>query len=125
MSWTVPELKDCDPGIEPFEYQVLVRMAAPTKVTSGGVILADATHFKQSWGSDHALLVAVAPAAFSYHDWASQTKMPTPGDAVFVGQFPGHEIVGRDGEKYRLCADREIRAVLERAEARVEKLNAA
>jgi co-chaperonin GroES (HSP10) len=123
MTWKLPTLAECDPGIEPFEYQVLVAMAQKEEKTSGGVILPDATQFRQSWGSDHALLVAVSTAAFSYHDWPAGTTMPAPGDVVFVGQFPGDEITGRDGRKYRLCSDRSIGAVIERAAAQPQELS--
>lgn len=122
MTWKLPTVAECDPGIDPFEFQVLVAMAEPEKATRGGVLLPDATVFKTSWGANHARLIAVSPGAFSYHNWPEGVHLPEPGDVVFVGQFPGDEIEGRDGRKYRLCADREIGAVFKSADAQPLKL---
>lgn len=114
-TWKVPELTDCKPGIEPFEFQCLVRMAKVEEKTAGGIFLTDATKSGLSWGADHARLIEVSPAAFSYHEWPHGFTKPKAGDVVFVGRFPGTEVEGKDGEKYRLINDREILAVVERA----------
>lgn len=114
MTWKTPALGDCDPGIEPTEYQVLVIMAEKEEKTAGGVLLPDATREKEGWGSTHARLLAVSPLAFSYTDRTDWIP-PAAGDVVFTGKYPGEEIVGRDGKAYRLCSDREISGIIERA----------
>lgn len=123
MTWKLPTLAECDPGIEPFEFQVLVTMAKKDEKTSGGVILPDATKFRQEWGADHARIIAISPAAFTYHEWPPGTRLPQVGDVVFVGQFPGEKIGGRDDREYRLVSDRSIGAVIERAAAQPQELS--
>lgn len=115
MKYRVPDLSECVPGIEPFEFQALVRMSVSEETTKGGIILTDATRSGLAWGADHGRLVAVSPAAFSYHAWKSDVRLPGVGDVVFCGQHAGQKVKGADGEEYRLISDREIRAVIERA----------
>lgn len=117
MSWSTPKLEDCSPGIEPTEYQCLIAMAEKAKQTAGGILLPEAVHDKEQWGSDHARLLACSPLAFSYSkDWPTQARKPQPGDVVFVGKFPGDEITGRDGRAYRLISDREILGIIKEPE---------
>lgn len=117
MTWKTPTLADCAPAIEPTEYQVLVAMAQKEAVTPGGILLPDALAEKEQWGSTHARLLAVSPLAFSYATWPGNARKPQVGDVVFVGKFPGDEVIGRDGKTYRLCNDREIAGIIERADA--------
>lgn len=123
MTWKTPALADCDAGIEPTEYQVLVAMAEFEARTAGGIILTDATREKEGWGSAHARLLAVSPLAFSYSkEWPSEAAKPQVGDVVFTGKYPGEEVVGRDGKTYRLRSDREIAGIIERAEAQANEV---
>jgi co-chaperonin GroES (HSP10) len=126
VSWKTPTLADCDSGIEPTEFQVLIAMAVKEAKTSGGILLPEATREKEGWGSTHARLLAVSPLAFSYSDaWPSPLAKPQIGDVVFVGKYPGEEVIGRDGQTYRLCADREIAGIIERADAQAMEQNRA
>jgi chaperonin GroES len=118
MTWKTPALADCQPCIEPTEYQVLVAMAEFQEKTAGGVILTEATREKEGWGSAHARLLAVSPLAFTYvAKWPEGSRPPQVGDVVHTGKYPGEEVIGRDGKTYRLCSDREIKGIIERAEA--------
>lgn len=117
MTWTVPKLTDCDPGVEPFEFTVLVVMAEKEAKTSGGIMLPESTRDREEWGSDHARILAASPLAYTYAVWPEGTLTPAVGDVVFVGRYPGSEIMGRDGRKYRLIDGREVKAVIERAHA--------
>lgn len=114
--WTVPALADCDPGIEPARYGVLLAPAERSEKTAGGILLPDVMRDRDQWRANSFRLVAVAPFAFTYEkDWSGARK-PQVGDVVFAGEFPGDEVTGRDGRKYRLCEDTQIRAVIERIE---------
>lgn len=115
MNWTVPTLAECDPKIEPFEFQVLVAMAEKPSVTKGGLVLPESIRDREEWGSDHARLLAVSPMAFNYVELPPTARRPQVGDVVFLGKYPGSEVTGADGKTYRLCSDREIKAVIERA----------
>lgn len=116
MSWKVPTVAECDPQIEPFEFQVLVAMAEKPAKTAGGIMLPESTRDREEWGSDHARLLAVSPMAFNYVELPQGALRPQVGDVVFLGKYPGDEVTGADGKTYRLCSDREIKAVIERAE---------
>ena len=121
MSWKIPTLADCNPGIEPTEYRVLVALAEKEAVTTGGIIIPTELKDKEDWRANTARLVAVSPLAFGYEKWPEGSRIPQVGDAVFVGRFPGEQIDGADGRTYRLCSDREVAAVLERAQQPQEK----
>jgi chaperonin GroES len=117
LTWKTPTFAECEPGIEPTEYQVLIAMAEFEGKTPGGIILTASTKEKEQWGATHARLLAVSPLAFTYATWPADARKPTPGDVVFVGKYPGDEVIGRDGKTYRLCSDREISGIIERAKA--------
>lgn len=122
--WTVPALDKLDPGIEPARYSVLLAAAERAEKTAGGILLPDLMRDREQWRANSYRLVAVAPFAFTYEkDWSAARK-PQVGDVVFAGEFPGDEITGRDGRKYRLCEDTQIRAVLERGEGPTSVLDA-
>jgi co-chaperonin GroES (HSP10) len=113
-TWTTPDLTECNPGIEPMHINVLVAMAELPKKSAGGIIIPDATHERESWGADHARVIAVSQHAFTYaKDWTS--PQPQPGDVVFVGKYAGSDVMGQDGRKYKLVTDQEIAAVIERS----------
>lgn len=117
MTWTTPTVAESDPGIEPTEYCCLVRMAEFEGKTPGGIILTATTSDREQWGATHARLLAVSPLAFGYAVWPDDARKPQVGDVVFVGRYPGDEVVGRDGKTYRLISDREISGIIERADA--------
>lgn len=117
MNWTVPTLADCDHGFEPMEFKCVVIMAQKPEKTAGGIILAPEAQEREQFGSDHARLLAISPLAFTYENWPEGARKPQVGDVVFLGKYPGVEVIGRDGKTYRICNDREIAAVMERAEA--------
>lgn len=115
MTWTVPALADCAPDIEPVEYQCLVAMSEFSERTAGGILLTEETKDREAYKASTARLVAVSPLAFTYaEDTAWKLAQPRVGDVVFVGKYPGDEIEGRDGRKYRLIGDRQVGAVMER-----------
>jgi co-chaperonin GroES (HSP10) len=115
MSFIVPALADCDPGIAPTEFQVLLIMGEKPEKTTGGVFLTDDAKDRENFRSARARLVAVSPHAFSYvADW-SDARKPRPGDEVVTGKYPGDEVTGRDGKTYRICTDRDVKAVVEGA----------
>jgi co-chaperonin GroES (HSP10) len=118
MTYRTPSLAECRPEIEPTEYAVLIAMAQKEERTAGGIILTQDAQDQDTWRASIGRLVAVSPLAFTYDKWPDGAPKPQVGDLVFVGSFPGAEVEGRDGRKYRLCDDKSIKAViLERAEA--------
>lgn len=114
-------LNDCNPGIEPFEFNVLVYPEETETVTKGGIILTDRQREVEGIASVRGLLVAVSPAAFSYHDWPDSVKLPEAGDHVIFAKYAGTLITGDDGKEYRICKDKDITAIVRR---RAEALKA-
>jgi co-chaperonin GroES (HSP10) len=114
--WTVPDLKDCDAGIEPTEYNVLIAMATKPEKSAGGVIFTEETRDREQWGAEHGRILGVSPLAFNYAAWPNPSDRPAVGDVVFVGRYPGKQAVGRDGKTYHLVSDREIAGIIERAQ---------
>lgn len=110
--WIVPALADCNPGILPVEFCVLVAMAEKPETTKGGIIMPSATKDREEWASDHARMVAVSPLSFNYADMPSG-RHPAVGDVVFVGKYAGDQITGKDGRKYKLVQDRAVLAIIE------------
>lgn len=116
MTWKLPSLAECQPQIEPSEFKVLCAMAEFQDKTAGGILLTQDTREREAFRAATGRLIAVSPHAFSYAaETAWSGREPQVGDVVFLGKFPGEEVEGADGRTYRLCSDREIGAVLERA----------
>ncbi len=112
--WRTPTLAECNPGIEPTEFRVLVCMTEAQEMTKGGIMLPEQVKEREQFRAACGLLVAVSPHAFNYVDTWPDGSRPQVGDEVFTGHFPGDEVEGADGRTYRLCTDREIKAVLKR-----------
>lgn len=105
-------LEECNPGIEPVEYNVLVAPEDTEEVTAGGIILTTSIKETNDLASQRARLVAVSPHAFSYAEWPEGARMPKPGDAVLFAKYAGALIEGNDGREYRVVKDKDIVAVL-------------
>lgn len=116
-NWTVPAFADCDPGVEPTEFMVLIAMAQFSKVTPSGLHIPVSVSDREQWGAQHGRVLAISPLAFTYAIWPEGAHKPQVGDVVFVGKYPGAEVIGRDEKKYHLVSDREIAGIIERAEA--------
>jgi chaperonin GroES len=105
-----------DSGLEPVEYNVVVKMDAVAEKTAGGIFLPPAAKDKDELATDEGTLVAVSPHAFTYvEDWP-EGSMPRPGDRVMFAQYAGriHEFQGR---KYRVLKDKDIIAVIAQPKA--------
>lgn len=111
----IPLLSDCDAGIDPVEFNVLVAPEEIEEKTKGGIILTDTAVDTDRNAATRGRLVAVSPCAFDYADWPEGTKKPQVGDAVWFGRYAGTLIDGRDGKKFRILKDRDIAAVIQGA----------
>lgn len=109
----IPSLTDCDAGIYPVEFNVLVAPEAVEEKTKGGIILTDTIKETSQNAATRGRLIAVSPCAFDYAEWPEGTRKPQVGDAVWLGKYAGTLIQGRDGKDYRILKDRDIAAVIE------------
>lgn len=108
----IPELTECSPGLEPMEYNILIRPEVFEERSAGGIIFSDQTKEAQEIATMRGRLVAVSPLAFNFDGWPEGARKPQIGDAVLFGKYAGVLQKGADGAEYRLCKDRDLAAVI-------------
>lgn len=96
-------------GIKPTEYRVLVKPDPVERKTAGGIVLPETVAEQREMAQQKGTLVATGGNAFE--DWAGE--VPKVGDRILFGKYKGFEAEGADGEKYRLCNDKDVTAILE------------
>jgi len=107
----LPKLEDCNPGLDPVEFNVLIAVDEAPSVTRGGIIIPENARESERLASMKGLLVEVSPLAFDYSDWPDGSRKPTPGDTVLFAKYGGILVDGDDGRQYRVCKDKDILAV--------------
>lgn len=97
-------------GINPVEYNVLVKPKEVAAQTAGGLYLPDDTKEREQFAVKEGQLVAVSPAAFTYNyeGWPEDSTPPQVGETVCFARYQAEEIEGQDGEKYWLMKDKAI-----------------
>ena len=124
-----PRPTECDPGIRPLEYKVLVLMPTIERQTKAGIHVADTTADAHELSETAGMIVYVSPMAFKFADWPRDADgsylypdlIPKFGDVVRIKQYAGHEWKGRDGRNYRIIDDRDIHGIEEQARGPVAK----
>ena len=101
-------------GIQPMEYNVLVKPADVEAQTKGGLLLPEKVIEKDEFARMEGVLVAASPMAFRFDDWPEGARLPQIGDTVMFSRYSGSEVTGRDGAKYWLMKDKSIAAVMEK-----------
>ena len=109
---TIPELIDCNAGIKPSEYNVLIAPEDTEEVTAGGIILTQTAKEMNDLSAMRGRLVAVSPHAFTYATGWPDGSMPKAGDAVLFAKYAGTLVKGEDGKEYRLCKDKDVAAII-------------
>ncbi len=105
----VPKLSDCQPGLKPTGYNVLVAVDTLEEVTAGGIILPGQHKEREDAASEKGRLVAASPMAFKGGDWTGD--VPEVGDVVLYQRYAGTLFDGGDGLKYRVMADTDLKGV--------------
>lgn len=108
----VPSLTECDAGLQPVEFNVLIAPEVIEEKTAGGIFLTDTIKDTDRNAATRGRLVAVSPVAFDYAEWPEGSRKPKVGDEVWYGKYAGTLIQGRDGKDYRILKDRDIGAVV-------------
>lgn len=94
-------------GVLPIGKRILVMMDTMPEKSQGGVIITDTKREIMSMAAETGTLVAIGPEAFKHHHdgttWIS--AKPVPGRRIYVEKYAGLEIMGDDGQKYRLMDD--------------------
>lgn len=101
-------------GINPVEYNVLVKPKAVEEKTIGGIFLPDSTKEREKFGQMEGELIAISPAAFTYNyeGWPEGEELPLVGDRVVFSKYQATEIKGADGETYWMMKDKSIAGVM-------------
>lgn len=108
-------------GINPTEYFVVVKpidaeeiaLKGFSSLKAAGFQMDDTTKERSQYAAQEAVLVAVSPLAFSYAEWPEGSRLPAAGDRVLIAKYAGINHKGKDGEAYRVIADKDIHAILD------------
>lgn len=110
----VPSLADCNPGIRPVEYNVVIATAPSTDSDKiGSVFIPDEAKETLDLAMQVGRIVAQSPLAYSYEKWPEPNLKPQIGQIVWFARYAGKEFVGADGKDYRILKDKDIGAVIE------------
>lgn len=114
-----------DSGIIPTEFKVLVLpdvSEAELRLKRSGLAVPDAYAAIYAHGTVTGTIIAISPAAFSYHDWPEGCRIPVVGERIVFGRYAGMLVAGKpvrnerghdEPREYRLMNDKDIAAVLE------------
>lgn len=100
-------------GIQPIEFNVLIKQDATGGQTKGGLHLPDEVKEREKHGQTHGVLVAVSDLAFNEDIWPEGRDKPQPGQRVAIAKHTGTFVTGNDGEEYRLVKDKDVVALIE------------
>lgn len=96
-------------GIQPIEYNVLVKKQEVETKTKGGIILPDMTKEREEYAQVFVEVVACSPIAFNYDESAPR---PFAGNTVMMAKYAGVNVRGKDGVDYTLVKDKDITAII-------------
>ena len=114
-----------DSGIVPTEFKVLVlpdESETQIKARRSNIMVPDAYAAMYAHGSVTGTIIAMSPAAFSYHDWPEGCRIPMVGERIVFARFAGMLVQGKpvrnerghdEPGEYRLLNDKDVVAVLE------------
>lgn len=100
-------------GLEPLEYNLIVKPVKVEEKTAGGLIMPDTHTDKLQWKEQRAKVVAVSRIAFNYESCAPVVRR---GDMILMAEYAGGEVTGLDGEKYRIIKDKDVLARIAEAD---------
>lgn len=114
-----------DSGIIPTEFKVLVlpdESETELRAKRAGIVVPQdaADHYRHAAVTGR--IIALSPAAFSYHDWPEDVRLPVVGDRVVYARYAGMRVPGRpvtnakghqEVTEYRLLNDKDVAGILE------------
>jgi co-chaperonin GroES (HSP10) len=113
-----------DSGIDPFQFQVLVlpdESEVELRARRSGLVVPDDAAGIYRHAAVTGRIIAMSPAAFSYHDWPEGCRLPMVGDRVSFARYAGVRQNGRpkvnekgheESIEYRQINDKDILSVL-------------
>jgi chaperonin GroES len=100
-------------GIQPVEYNLVVRPEKVADKTAGGLHIPDTIRDRDQYGEHKGTILAVSPMAFSFEEWPQDMPKPQPGQRIVFIKYAGTLVKGGDGEDYRVMKDKDVLAVME------------
>lgn len=100
-------------GIEPVEFNVLVKQDAVQDKTSTGIYLPEETKDRDRHGETNGVLVAISGMAFNEDIWPQDRPKPQAGQRIAFAKHSGTFVEGMDGEEYRVIKDKDVVALIE------------
>lgn len=112
----IPTLEECNPGLHPTEYNVIVAPARAPKTVgvTGTVHVSDEYVETMEMAMQVGRIVAMSPLAFNYDQWKDcEDQRPKIGDVVWFARYAGALVEAAfDGQMYRMIKDKDIAAVI-------------
>lgn len=105
----LPSLNDCNPGIRPVEYYVLIAPEEVEERTAGGIYIPQAKRETDDIATQRGRIVAQSPLAWTFAD--GDEHRGNVGDVVLFGRYAGSLIEGQDGRTYRICRDKDVAGI--------------
>lgn len=114
-----------DSGIVPTEFKVLVlpdESEVELRARRSGLVVPDEAAGTYRHAAVTGRIIAMSPAAFSYHDWPEGVRIPVIGDRVVYARYAGMRVSGKpalnakgqeEPREYRLLNDKDVTGILE------------
>lgn len=98
-------------GIDPLEFNVIVRPDKVEERTKGGLYLPDETKERDQFSTLKGELIALSDLAFQ-DIYPADKPRPAPGERVMFSPYAGKVFKGDDGEDYRIMKDKDVLGVV-------------
>lgn len=96
---------------KPVGDRVLVRPDKAASINTGGVHIPDDLVSRMNMASTTGVIIELGDDAFKWNSDRTRRfegNIPTPGQRVVFVKYAGVEIIGADGDVYRMMDDKEI-----------------
>jgi co-chaperonin GroES (HSP10) len=103
-----PAMESLNPGLEPYEFNILVLPRVVQRTRASGIHIPEGAATREEEAGDEGLLIAISPLAFNEADFPDRRAVPDVGKRVLFARYAGKSYVGDDGRIYRLMKDKEV-----------------
>ena len=109
----IPPLSECNPGLRPTEYNVIIAPARAAK-QAGSILKPDEYVESEEMAMQVGRIIAMSPLAFNYErEWPADSR-PKVGDIVWFARYAGALIeCAFDAQAYRMVKDKDVAAIIE------------
>lgn len=120
----IPKLSELDPGIDVFEFNILVLPREVEEKTSSGIYIPDQSREREEEAGIEGIVVGVGEFAFHFEASDGEVqpwdKRPQVGETVMFARYAGgRNFIGADGRRYRIMKDKDVLGV-RRSAAKLE-----